>query len=267
MSKGCLNSFQIFLAIDLGQSASRFGNRVGRNCTATDPRNLGAGPFYRRYTLFQVKRWHYFAMGAAVLAAGGYWYLQDGAAIRNWFSSSSPRNLLAVSAGSQWHRLDRPGDGFKVELPGQAQDSQAPAYNETGGSEAVHMLIANPGNDVTYAISWQDNPPVARVSHSVDRTLYMARDGMLARTETTILSESRGFYRDFPSLDVLARNNQGGILNGRLVLADDRLYMLIALFPSATDRREKDVQHFFNSFVPARPGGIPETVPEASPQQ
>jgi hypothetical protein len=206
-------------------------------------------------------------MGAAVLAAGGYLYVQEGPALKNWFSSSSTRNLLAVSAGSQWHTLERPGDGFKVEMPAEVRDSQAPAYNEAGGSEPVHMLIATPSGDITYAISWQDNPPVARVSHSVDRTLYMARDGMLARTETTILSESRGFYRDFPSLDVLARNNQGGILNGRLVLAEERLYMLVALFPSAAERREKDVQHFFNSFVPARPGGIPETVPAAPSQE
>ncbi len=151
-------------------------------------------------------------------------------------------------------------------MPGETKDTQVPAFNETGGTEPVHMLTGDPGSDITYAVSWQDNPPVLRVSHSIDRTLYMARDGILARTETTILSESRGFYRDYPSLDILARNNQGGILNARLVLADNRLYMLAALFPDSTARREKDVRRFFNSFVPAQPGGIPEAMP-AAPQQ
>ena len=169
-----------------------------------------------------------------------------------------------MPGGPQWHTVERPGDGFKVELPAVPRDAQAPAYNETGGTEPVHMLTASPGGDITYAVTWQDNPPVARVSHSIDRTLYAARDGMLARTETTIISESRGFYHDFPSLDVLARNNQGGILDTRLVMADDRLYLLLALFPTSTARKERDVQRFFNSFVPARPSGIPETVPAAS---
>ena len=214
-----------------------------------------------------MKRWHYLALAAAAVAAGGYLYLQGGPALGNLFSSGSGRKLLSASGGSLWRTIERPGDGFRVVLPAEARDTQAPAYNETGGTEPVHMLIANPSSDITYAVTWQDNPPVARVSHSIDRTLYMARDGMLARTETTIVSESRGFHRDFPSLDVLARNNQGGILDARLVLAEDRLYMLIALFPDASALRERDVQKFFNSFVPARPGGIPETVPAASAQE
>jgi hypothetical protein len=54
------------------------------------------------------------------------------------------------------------------------------------------------------------------------------------------------------------------MLNARLVLAEERLYMLIALFPSASSVREKDVHRFFNSFVPAHHGGIPETVPSAA---
>jgi hypothetical protein len=210
-----------------------------------------------------VKRWKYFALAAAVLAAGGYFYLQGGSALGSLFSSSSGRKILAMG-GSSWHSMARPGDGFKVDLPAEAKDTQVPAFNEAGGSEPVHMLIANLDSDVTYAITWQDNPPVARVSHSIDRTLNMARDGMLARTETTIVSESRGNHRDFPSLDIVARNNQGGMLNARLVLAEERLYMLIALFPSASSVREKDVHRFFNSFVPAHHGGIPETVPSAA---
>ena len=211
-----------------------------------------------------MKRWHYLALAAGAAAAGGYLYLQGGRALGNLFSSRGARSMLAASGGPQWHTMGRPGDGFKVDLPGDASETQVPAYNEHGAMESVHMLASKPGSEITYAVTWGDNPPVARVSNSIDRTLNMARDGMLARTETTIVSESRGYHRDFPSLDVLARNNQGGILDARLVLAEDRLYMLIALFPSTNTFREKEVQRFFNSFVPTRPGGIPETVPAAS---
>lgn len=211
-----------------------------------------------------MKRWHYFALSAAALAGGVYLYLQGGAALGGMFSSVSGHAGAFVKGGSSWHRIDRPGDGFKVDMPAAAKDSQAPAYGPSGAPETVHMLTANPASDITYALTWLDNPPVARVSQSIDRTLYMARDGMLARTETTIVNESRGFHHGFPSLDISARNNAGGTLDARLVLVDDRLYALIAVFPSADARREKDVQRFFNSLVPASPGGIPENVPAAA---
>lgn len=202
-------------------------------------------------------------MIVAGVAAGAYLYFQDGTNLGKVFSAVSGRAGALVTSGSSWHMLERPGDGFKVELPGMGKDGQAPAYNEAGGTEAIHMLMASPHPDVTYAVTWEDNPPVARVSHSIDRTLYMARDGILARTETTIINESRGFDRGFPCLDMQARNNAGGTLDARLIVADERLYALVAVFPSADARREKDIQRFFKSLVPAQPGSIPESVPAA----
>ena len=215
-----------------------------------------------RSTLFnRVKRWPYLALAVAAAAVGGYLYVQGGTVLGSLFSSTSGNS--GKPAPGQWRTVARPGDGFKVDLPGENKDLQVPAYNETGGSEPIHMLSASPDGDTTYAVTWQDNPPVARVSHSIDRTLYMARDGMLARTETTIVSEARGFHRDYPSLDVLARNSAGGILNARLVIADSRLYILLAVFPSSGARRERDVNRFFNSFIPSRPPGISESMPPA----
>ena len=210
----------------------------------------------------RVKRWQYLVLAIAVLAVAAYLYVQHGTALGSLLTAGDG----GPGTAGAWHTIERPGDGFKVDMPGQDKELQAPAYNETGGSEQVHMLVANPGGNITYAVTWQDNPPVARDAHSVDHTLYMARDGMLARTETTIVSEMRGNFHDRPSLDVLSRNNSGGILNARLIMAEDRLYMLLALFPSSSARRDKDVDRFFNSFVPAHPSGIPETIPAASSQ-
>ena len=56
-----------------------------------------------------MKRWHYLAMAAAAVAAGGYFYVQDGQALKDWFSSSSSRKVLTFSGGSQWHTMERLG--------------------------------------------------------------------------------------------------------------------------------------------------------------
>jgi len=232
------------------------------------PPALAFHPFrlHWAYTFSRVKRWFYFALAAVVVAGAVYAYSQlGGPGLGSLISWNSSRADGSGSPGQiQWHRFERPGDGFKVDLPSEPRDLQAPAYNEAGGSEPIRMIVASPDGDVTFAVTWQDNPPVARIAQSAERTLNLARDGMLARTETTILSESRGFYHDYPSVDVLARNTGGGILNARLIMAENRLYTLMALFPTASARGEHDVNHFFDSFVPARPSTIPETLPSAA---
>lgn len=210
-----------------------------------------------------MKRWNYIALAAVAVAGILLVYvLWGGQMLGSLFGSGD----AAGSNRMQWRTVERPGDGFKVDLPADEKELQVPAFNEQGGSEPVRMLVSNPNGDVSYAVTWEDNPPVERVAQTPERTLNLARDGMLARTETTILSESRGFTHDYPSLDVLARNSGGGILNARIVMAENRLYILMALFPSSAARREKDVSRFFNSFVPARPSAIPETMPAASAQ-
>jgi hypothetical protein len=215
-----------------------------------------------------VKRWHYFVLAAAVAAGAFYVYT-------HWESLGSLTHLVGAGGGAasefarpakmSWQPVDRPNDGFKVDLPSDPKDMAAQAFNESGGAEPIGMIAATPSDDTYFAVTWQDNPPVARANnHAPDLTLKMARDGMLARTQTTIVSQSLSLVRKNPSLDVSARNEGGGVLDARLILAGNRLYVLMALFPSASVRRQKDVTRFFDSFVPGRPGAIPETMPAAS---
>jgi len=98
-------------------------------------------------------------------------------------------------------------------------------------------------------VAWADNPPVERAaSEDPEKTLDMARNGALGRTQTSLISESRGETDGHASREFLARNAGGGILNGRLILKGTKLYMLIATFPATSARREEDVKAFFDSF-------------------
>ena len=81
-----------------------------------------------------------------------------------------------------------------------------------------------------------------------DRTLDLARDGALARTQATLTGESRDQRDGFPARDFSGCNVGGGILNARMILAGRRLYMLIVAFPAASARSEEDVNRFFDSF-------------------
>jgi hypothetical protein len=209
-----------------------------------------------------VKRWHYFAL-AAVVVVGSIAYARRDILASLWqlrASRTASDSDSGRSSSGLWRTVDRASDGFKILLPGDAKDLQVPAYTESGGSETVHMLMATPNGDSTFAITWQDNPPVMRISgHVPERTLNAARDGMLVRTQTTIVSQSLSTQRGNPTMDVL-----GGILNARLICAGNRLYIMMALFNSADAAQGQDVSRFFDSFSSSESTAIPETLPLAS---
>lgn len=148
-----------------------------------------------------------------------------------------------------WQTIDRSADGFKVQVPAAASETQIPAYTGSGVVEQVEMIEAQVAPDTTYAVAWADNPPVERAaSEDPEKTLDMARDGALGRTQTSLISESRGEIDGHASREFQARNAGGGILNGRLILAGTHLYMLMATFPGTEEWREEDVNRFFESF-------------------
>jgi hypothetical protein len=181
-------------------------------------------------------------------------------------SSTDRAAISGHPARMVWRTIERPDEGFRVDLPREPTDAQAPAYNEAGVSEPVKMLLSNPGGDTTFAVTWQDNPPIARANNRLpERTLEKARDGMLARTQTSLVTSTRFMLRGYPGLEIMGRNAGGGVLNARLIYAGERLYTLMALFPSEDVRREEDVNRFFNSFLPSLPATIPETMPAAAP--
>jgi hypothetical protein len=227
--------------------------------------------------LYLVKRWQSILLAAALVAAGWYVYLhrqsfglfggESSPAVGDATSPDTAQSS-AKPAHMDWRAVDRANDGFSVEMPGEPKEMQAPAYNESGGTDQVNMVLASPGEQTSFAVTWEDNPPVARVTdHVPDRTLNMARDGMLARTQTILVNELHITPGGYPARDIEARNMGGGLLDARLIFAGERLYTLMALFPSANARRQQDVTRFFNSFTPSRMAAIPATLPSASRQE
>jgi hypothetical protein len=148
-----------------------------------------------------------------------------------------------------WRAVDRTRDGFTIDMPSDASEEQIPAYDMKGDAEQMEMLVAMPNADTTYAVAWDDNPPVERASgEAVELTLDNARDGALARTHTTLIGETHANYLGYPARNFSGRNDSGGFFEARLILAGRKLYMMIVAFPAASARRDEDVNHFFESF-------------------
>jgi hypothetical protein len=217
-----------------------------------------------------VKRWHYIVLAGLGLLGIVYVYLH-----RQELGLVGPRDagdsrssdlpmLSSRPPRITWATVNRPKDGFKVEMPIDVKEIQVPAYNESGGTDQVDMIYANPSSDTTFSVAWADNPPVVRANgRAPDRTLDMARDEALARTQTTLVTEARVTAGGFPARDIVAHNSGGGIMDTRLLYTGRRLYMLTAVFPSSSVRREQDVTRFFNSFAVSSAPSIPEALPAA----
>lgn len=202
-----------------------------------------------------MKRWLWvILLIIAVFAVGWYYFFYPRTAKR--VAEVAQVNAIRDQSTLQpatinWQPLDRQQNGFRLEMPAGAQELQVPAYTDSGSSEPVEMLLSNPDKATSFAVTWEDNPPVARANdRNPDRTLEAAREGMLTRTQTYEMTESQQTIAGFPAMDVLARNAGGGVLDARLIYAKGRLYALIATFPSMTARREEDVLRFYNSFTP-----------------
>jgi hypothetical protein len=166
---------------------------------------------------------------------------------------------------TEWKPIDETTQGFKLEMPGDPKQVVVQATTAAGLTEPVNMLLVKPDADHSYAIAWAEKPPVARMNDLVaDKTLDQARDGSLARTETTKVSEIRTNPQGYPGRDIVSRNAGGGMMDTRFIYARPRLYMLTASSPSAAGRNEEEIIHFFNSFTIASNTQIPETLPAST---
>jgi len=211
-------------------------------------------------TLNLMKIWRYLLLLLLILAVCGYVYSNredfgldsgEGHSFSSFFSGhSASAEHTAPLKDFHWQQENRTADGFRVDLPGEANEVQIPAYNEQGGADQVRMMLSNPGPNITYSISWAANPPVARIAGRTPmQVLNAARDGALSRTQTQLVKESDLTVAGIPALDFDARNNSGGYLSTRLIFNGTTLYMLTASYPSMQNFRQQDVQRFQNSFA------------------
>jgi hypothetical protein len=219
-----------------------------------------------------VKRWYYIVLAGLGLLGIVYVYLHRqelGLTTPHGFGSGDASNSGLVASSSRpaqitWQTVDRTADGFRVEMPIDTREIQIPAYNQSGGTDQVNMIYSNPSSDTTFSVAWADDPPVIRAGgRNPDRILDMARDEALARTQTSLVTETNSTPGGYPARDILARNVGGGVMDFRLISAGQRLYMMIAAFPSTSARREQDVARFFNSLTLTDSPRIPRTLPLA----
>jgi hypothetical protein len=158
-----------------------------------------------------VKRWYYIVLAGLGILGIVYVYLHRqelGLTTPHGFGSGDASNSGLVASSSRpaqitWQTVDRTADGFRVEMPIDTREIQIPAYNQSGGTDQVNMIYSNPSSDTTFSVAWADDPPVIRAGgRNPDRILDMARDEALARTQTSLVTETNSTPGGYPARDL-----------------------------------------------------------------
>ncbi len=146
----------------------------------------------------------------------------------------------------RWHTHNDPNGAFSLELPASPVVKTTQAASASGESITINLISADPNDRASYTCADFDDDSIG--GESPDEALTSARDGSLRKTQGTIISQKRIVVSGYPALETQANARGGSLLDSRIVVAGNRLYMIAAVATSPGEREAKAVQRFMDSF-------------------
>ena len=80
-----------------------------------------------------------------------------------------------------------------------------------------------------------------------DQALESARDGSLGKIQGALLNQKRIEVQGYPALEMQARARGNSLVDSRMIVAGNRLYMIMAVATVEQDREPKTVRRVFES--------------------
>ena len=162
-----------------------------------------------------------------------------------------------VGGEKEWVLFVGPDKKFSVLMPGVpvTKDQPAPGLN---APMKVHMLDLR---RKAFFISFVDIPPHELGNVPIDQRFAAARDGGLKNTPNSVLeSEKVITFEKYPGRDIVYSIPNKGRFVMRLILVDNRMYILLVGGDTIT-AESADVTKFFASFKLLPPGGQGDAAP------
>jgi hypothetical protein len=158
--------------------------------------------------------------------------------------------FFALLPDPEWEQYESKQGGYKIDLPAPPRENM-PVQHEAKDKAKVNRTIE--GTILTsrgehYTISYWDWLPAQR--------RVMGDDQLLDEFVTKTVADANGrlanpakehMVSGFPARDFKFRDKKGGRHVARLVVADDRIYLLMVSGRFSEPAREH-VKHFFDSF-------------------
>jgi hypothetical protein len=147
----------------------------------------------------------------------------------------------------RWETFNSPDGTFSVSLPGKpVADNGQEISVADGGTTLIHGVKVSPYANSIYECTYFEDPSLG--TQPPDELLDHARDGGLKNVQGTLIAEKHITVDGYPARDIQAHARGNSSYNSRLIIAGNRLYMLMVIDTSGPNRDAKNVQKFFDSF-------------------
>jgi hypothetical protein len=144
-----------------------------------------------------------------------------------------------------WQTYMAPDGTFSLDLPGKPtiETNQAPL--ESGGTITLHSINVAVGSSA-YTCTYVELENASQ--KSPDQVLESARDGSLRNVQGTLITQNQLTVQGFPGLQFQAHARGNSLMDSRMVLAGNRLYMIMAVAADGQNAQPKTVERMFDSF-------------------
>jgi hypothetical protein len=136
---------------------------------------------------------------------------------------------------------------FSVLMPG------LPSSNDTeigkdGQKQTIHSFTTQPRPHLVFSCAYIDLAS-AVPDLQIETLLDNARDGAIKNVQGTFVKELRLKVHGFPSRQFQAETRGGGYMDAKIVLVENKFYMLMVVNTKGIRARdEAEVERFFSSF-------------------
>jgi hypothetical protein len=146
----------------------------------------------------------------------------------------------------RWRTYSPPDRTFSMDFPGTPRTMTKEVPIEGGaGTIAANMVILDSASSAVYMCTYSEHENIGK--KSPDRALESARDGSLKQVHGTVIEQKRITVEGYPALELRANVSGNMMLDSRIVVAGNRLYMLMVITPEGEPVPEK-AQRMFGSF-------------------
>lgn len=157
------------------------------------------------------------------------------------------------SAQTRWGKFQPAGQSFEILTPGEMKNGEKKILTEVGQLHPVTWLHQGDKNDPNYLylISWVDYPEGTfhrDSTETIQEMFDISIETSLKDLGGTLAYKSESTYGGYPGmLYRVSYNNNRAVVKGKLVLANDRFYML-QVYTLSEKSMNYDMDRFLDSF-------------------
>jgi len=151
----------------------------------------------------------------------------------------------------RWQTYTAPDAKFSVRLPGKANVETKQLPGEDGKTTSLTLIGVEPTRDTAYTCSYFDSESLSK--EPPQQALEASMAGSLTKMSGTVTSLQHITVQGYPGIDWHARAHGNSLVDARMILVGDRLYMIMAVARADRDREPKTVHKVFDSFRVLKP--------------